>query len=185
MSSTEITSVDPAQEERNEIVEQLHGDPERQRLSFVEWFLQVDGQMDAAEARIKEQAERMLAYIKTRRAALHWKYGADFRQQVESDLSRQSGKKKSIDYLTGRAGFRTRPSKVIVGDKAKLTNWCAVNLPEAVPMRPELHVTPIKKYIEETGDVPPGCGWRQAERAFYPNVNAPALEEGGDEAGAE
>lgn len=167
MNEQEIQPIDA---ERAEIVEQLQADPRRGQMSFPEWFLAVDSELELAEQRIKEQAAKMIAFVQARRKALHWKCGQDFREAVDKDIVAQSSKKRSKDYLTGRAGYRTAPAKVLVLDSKKLIDWCALNLPEAVPMEPRLHLTPLKAYIESTGETPPGCDFRKPELRFYPSM---------------
>lgn len=167
----------PANPEMAAIIERYQSDPDRQNYTFQEWFLLMDGRLTLAAETIKAQAERMLAQVEAQRKALHWRYGPDFRTRVEADLQSHKGK-RSIDYLTGRAGFRKTPAKLVVTNAKELTDWAAVNCPDAVRMEPKLHVTPVRKMIESTGEEPPGCRYIPAQDRFYPTVYPPQIEEG-------
>lgn len=166
---SELGPVDPRAELAAEIAAQRDDS-----LGFPEWYLSEMGKCDFMELRIKEQAEKMLAEIDARRKALEWKYGQDFRAQVERDLAEKNrGKSKqarSVKYLTGTAGFRTTPPKLIVTNDKALMDWAAINVPEAVKLEPKLHLTPVKRYIESGGEQPPGCIYQGKGQRFYPTA---------------
>ena len=157
-------------DERAELAAELCEQREHD-LPLTVWYLKVLAECEFMEDRIKEQAEKMLSAITARRRALEWRFGREFREMVERDLAQQKGKKKrSVEYLTGRAGFRTLPGKVFVQNKEELVNWCAINLPKAVPMEPVLHVTPIMEHFDATGEIPPGCDILAKRDKFYPST---------------
>ena len=157
-------------DERAELAEEL-AEQRDESLSLAEWYLKVMGECDFVEQRIDEQAAKIKAQVAARRKALEWRFGRDFREQVERDLAQQKNKRKrSIDYITGRAGFRSVPAKVVVVNKDELMNWAAIHCPDAVPMEPVLHVTPILKHFEATGEEAPGCFIRQKFDKFYPGA---------------
>jgi len=161
-------------DERAEIAAELLATRRGSRLSLQEWYLEEMGKCDYAADRIREQADKMLKEIENRKKALEWRFGNEFRALVEQDLKeRNSGQGKpvrSVKYLTGTAGFRTTQPKLIVTNAKTLMDWAAINCPEAVKMEPKLHITPIKGYIEQNGDVPPGCDYRGKADKFYPTV---------------
>lgn len=164
-------------DERAEIVADLMSDPAREAMDFASWYLAVDNDCLAALERAKAQYEKIVAYYTNRRKALAFRFGQEFRVQVEADLAEQRKKdkrKKSVTYPTGTAGFRKAPMMVLIKDKKALMDWAGVNLPEAVPMEPRLHVTPLKEHFKKTGEEPPGCEIVGERESFFPAV--PRLE---------
>ena len=138
------------------------------------WYLGKFKDADAAEARVKEQYKVMLAQIDQVRKHLAWKYGDQFREAVEADLDAQGGKKRSVDYLQGRAGFRKGKTSIEVLDEKAAIEWCEKNCPEA--LSPKLaRKTPLAAMFEADGIVPDGCQVHPAEDRFYPAVPQPRL----------
>lgn len=131
-------------------------------------------EFEAVEEAIREQAKAMLGAIQSRRRALAWALGAKFKLAVETDLKRQTGKKKSVDYITGRAGFRATQPSLSILDEPALKDWCLNHCEAALELKIQ-RTTPIKEYIKKTGEVPPGAHWKDAEDRFYPSIDAEAL----------
>lgn len=171
METTELATQDERAELAAQMEQERRVDPHGMNLQ--EWYLAQEGRDDAMEALIKKQADRMLAAINARRRAREWRWGREFRARVEEDLAEQKGRKKSVNYITGTAGFRKVQGKVHIVDAAKLKDWAVANLPDALSL--DLHVTPIKKYIEDSGDIPPGAEWTPPADRFYPASSAPQL----------
>lgn len=183
MTTEPTTNLAPA-DERTELIEQMQNDPDRERMSFAEWFLHGENNDVAAIERVKAQADKLIAYFEARRRARQWRYGTEFRATVENDLAEQRKKdkrKKSVTYATGTAGFRKAPALVIVKDKKALMDWCGVNLPAAVPMEPHLHLTPIKEHFAKTGEIPDGCDVVEEREQFYPAFKLKELPNGAPE----
>lgn len=174
-TDTENTQALAPVDERAELAAEIAADPQRERMSFPEWYLAVLGNCDAAEERLREQYNRMRAAIDARRKALEWRFGSAFRAQVEADLAAQKGKKKSVSYLTGNAGFRKTRGRLIFKDGEALKVWCAENLPDGLKL--ELSKTAISEHIKVTGEVPPGAEWEPESDKFYPAVERPELTE--------
>lgn len=169
-----------AVDERVEIAEHLASERENAgETSLAQWYLSKLGECDAMEERVKEQATRILAGINARRRALEWKWGREFRAQVERDLANQKGKKKSVDYLTGRAGFRAAGERLVIKDAEALEKWCGENYPEGLKL--SLSASKIKEYIKESGEVPPGAEFVPKQERFYPSVENALLTEGDDD----
>lgn len=138
------------------------------------WYLGELTKIDAMAERIREQSARMLAQLETHRRALAFRYGAEFRAQVEADLAAQRGRKKSVDYPTGRAGFRQKPGKLTITDAKALSEWCAEHCMEAMELK-IARTTPIREHYERTGELPPGCVYTHPGDEFYPPLNLPRL----------
>lgn len=142
-------------------------------MTLPEWYLAQEAKDSAMEEMVRRQAERIIAGINARRKAREWRWGSEFRRQVEQDMANQKGKKKSVNYITGTAGFRMVPGKVHIIDAAALKDWAVANLPDALSL--DLHVTPIRKHIEESGEVPPGAEYTPPHDKFYPAAAGPML----------
>lgn len=169
-------------DERAEIAAELFEQRIGSELDLQTWYLQEMGKCEFMADRIKEQAEKMLREVESRKRALEWRFGQEFRALVEKDLEQKNqGKAKpvrSMKYLTGTAGFRTAPAKLIVLNAKALMDWASLHVPEAVKMEPKLHVTPIRAHIEATGEIVPGCDYRGKMDRFYPSAMNKELPDG-------
>jgi len=134
------------------------------------WFIQQDKDIDAFIATVKEQAGKLIKQAETRRKGLWWKWGDEFQSQVRKDLANQGGKKKSVDYLTGRAGVRTKSARteVVVLDAGRASLELDKVCPDAV--RYSVNKSEVLKYHNETGAEVPGIEFRDvpASESFYP-----------------
>ena len=145
-----------------------------------EWFLQKLAEIEAAEAAIKEHADALLHQAATRRSALWWKWGAAFEARVRSDIDAQGGKKKSMTYATGKAGYRSvggQPTIEIV-DEDKAVAAAESACPGAVKVRKTLLKSEVLKYVQATGDELPGTRFftPPIEERFFPKREQPLLE---------
>jgi len=147
--------------------------------NLAEWAVGILHQLDAAEDDVKERAKAHLAYLlsecKGRRAGLLWKYGQAIRQQIEAELT--GGKRKSVTYATGKAGFRTVPGRktLVLDDEAKAIQWAQENGPSLV--RRSLDLAGLRHFVENCESPPPGCHWETTEpreNFFVGPVTVPA-----------
>lgn len=155
---------------------------QRGRENLPTWFLGQQAMLDALAERVKEQSAVMLRQIETRRRALNWKWGLEFSRQVADDLAAEKGKRKSVDYATGRAGFRATPGKLTIVDAEQLRAWCEAHYMDGLKL--EISKSAIDRYFKDTGEVPPGCHYSPPGDRFYPSVEVPVLareEAHGDE----
>ena len=135
-----------------------------------EWYLGQCAQLDALEAVIKEQYQARLADVQRRRRALAWRWGVQFREAVERDLQQQQGKKRSVNYSTGRAGFRKSRLSLEIADEQMAVEWAVVHKPQAV--KRTVSRTVLKEHLEQTGERPIGVIVHPAgDDRFYPAVN--------------
>lgn len=142
------------------------------------WYLGKLAELEALRDALRKQFQLLSAHINHRERALHWKLGAKFQLAVEMDLRRQNagGKrpKKSVDYLTGRAGFRAGSPSLVIVDEALLRAWCVEHCEGALELKVQ-RTTPIKDYVKKTGECPPGAEWREGSETFYPRIDDKAL----------
>ena len=141
-----------------------------------EWFLGQQAQIDAMRETIKKQSELMHFHLAAQEKALKWKWGTRFQEIVDRKLSDQKGKKKSVDFLTGKAGYRVKAAKITIIDRAEIKAWCEEHCLDALELVVQ-RTTPLKEYIESTGEVPPGVEYTPKRDAFFPALLHPSLEE--------
>lgn len=173
---TEITKPDP---EYLAVCEQLQADIEaadRNKMDWLpNWYLGLLADIDHRRELIKQMAAEMQRELDRRESALAWKFGQQFKQQVLEDLAKQKGKTKSVKYLLGKAGLRTIADKMVVRDEQAVLEWARKNCPEAVKIVESLLITPLKKLLEDTGELAPGCEIHEGYEKFYPEVEPARL----------
>ena len=103
-------------------------------LSDMEWII---GKVMAAETEartIRDRAERLAGLRDAQAAWWRQRYEPELRAIVSAELVAQRGKKRSVDVLTGTAGFRAKAAKIVVDkdQEAAALEWVKANLPDAV-----------------------------------------------------
>ena len=141
-----------------------------------DWYLGQEAQIDAMEQKVREQSNVLLRHLDSQKKALKWKWGAQFQVIVDQKLAEQKGKKKSVDFLTGKAGYRVKPAKITITDRAAIKAWCEEHCLDALELVVQ-RTTPIREHIESTGEVPPGVEHTPKHDAFFPALLHPSLEE--------
>jgi len=92
-----------------------------------DWVSRELCELDALEAAHKEQAKRRSAQLKARRRALE-----AYLPEIEAATRRLlTGKRKSVDFAFGRAGFRSS-RKVEVIDATEAMIWADEHCPDAI-----------------------------------------------------
>ena len=143
---------------------------------LAEWYLGQQAQIDAMREQVKKQQEVIFRHLMTQENALKYRWGAQFQEIVDRKLSEQTGKKKSVDFLTGKAGYRVKPAKITIKDRAEIKAWCEEHCLDALELVVQ-RTTPLKEHIESTGEVPPGVEYTPKRDAFFPALLHPSLEE--------
>jgi len=163
-------------------------------LSFLpEWFLGKIQRMSAARDEIKKRSKELLAHIDAEERALFFRWGEEFRKQVDN-LIAQKGKGKQVKLLTGTAGYRTSGAGIEIIDKEKAIAWALDHLTHAELLAaiPSLNKTPFAEKVQraevvntDTGEVnmevrfvPPGCEVVEKHESFFPAAPKKALPEG-------
>ena len=154
-------------------------DPNAPMAWLPQWYLGELAALKAAKDVLTVQYNKMLAQIAAREKALDWKWGRDFQAQVQRDLDVQPGKKRSVDYLTGRAGFRKSGggAKLLVSNEVRALNAAHDAYPELLSEK--LDRKAVKQHLEQGGELP-GATLVQtdAKNNFFPSVTQPLLEQG-------
>ena len=157
---------------------QYSSDPE---VWLPEFYLRKEAEITALEKKIREQSKLMLSALKSRRNGLAWKFGSLFEDIVRRQLVDQGGKKKSITFFSGRAGYRSKKATVQVTDEEALIQWFRLQ-PEAIRLELEkcfdikfARKTPLTEYVLGSGDIPDGVEFVDAHESFYPDIKHPEL----------
>lgn len=94
---------------------------------FCNWYLRILNQAKADEKKVEEMSAIMLQEISSRRKALQYAHGQEFRNRITAKVETQTGKKKSVNFLMGTAGFRTTPESIVFTDVEKAKLWAIEN----------------------------------------------------------
>jgi len=160
-------------------------EPQEDGLAWLpEWFLGKRGRFADARKAITERYRQYIAHIDAEERALWYRWGDDFYMVVGEDLDRQGGKKKSVKYLTGQAGYRKTKGSLEIVDMQAAKRWAAEHLSHAqlVAAISSLNKTQLLEAVEweeevdpETGEVfvrptnvPDGCTLTPPGDTFYP-----------------
>ena len=171
---SELAIIDQQDQERfaleSEIIDATTGG----ELSMVEWYLRVFAENKDTEKRVKEQYHKIIAQLKARRASLTRFASREVERVVTSELESAHGKKRSIDTLYGRTGFRSTKGSVKVIDSELFLDWLDSQpieirgkLDECID-RKVSRTASIRNYIEDTGDLPDGVHFTPPSQKFYP-----------------
>lgn len=183
METTALTTVDQAFAELGEMLEAdaKHAEKQYEEAGvdwLPNWFLGKKAELDAARERIKEQAAVMLRQIDGVEKALWWHYGVDFMSQVSRDINAQDGKKRSMDYHHGRAGYRKVSSKptVVIDDSEKAVAYAMVSLADDA-VKQTVSTKAVLDHFKATGEELPGTHIEQTEEkdSFFPKNPAGML----------
>lgn len=75
-------------------------------------------------------------------------------------------KGRTIRLPVGKLSFRTVPGGPRVTDEAAALEWARQYLPAAVQVREKVLATPIKEYVEQTGEAVPGVEMVESRETF-------------------
>lgn len=145
-----------------------------------EWTLNRLGQIESARQAIKSRFAELMSDLDKEQAGLLTYYKNIVRHETDLLLKSQRGKKKSVKFLTGTAGYRSTKGTFVINDFDKANRWAYDNLPfkdylEAVAGANlefvKRSLTPIELYhattklntsqmnevLEKTGELADGC----------------------------
>ncbi len=133
------------------------------------WYVGRDKQSDEAIATIKEQAARMIRAIEARRRGMIYAFGAKVKATIDRMLHSQGGKKKSVNLLTGRAGYRASPERLQIVDADRVLLWAEKCCPQAI--KRSVSMSAINEHFKATGEIPDGVIHVESHENFYPPVS--------------
>lgn len=148
---------------------------ERTRL---EWAAgQVDQQVREIKAWVDSIAEQHRGRIQNQINQLNIRFGEDFQQAVTADLKAQGGKKKSFDYILGKAGWRKGKDTIDVADEKKAIAHAEMHHPQCV--KSKLDKAAMKAlYNDGKGELLDGTSFKPGRQEFFPNVEGKPLPPG-------
>lgn len=138
------------------------------------WFLKRHGHVAGERATLMSQYRKKMAVLDAIDKHMSHRWHKTLSEVVAEDISQQEGKKKSFDYLEGRAGFRML-TKCDVHDEEEAKQWASEHCPDAIKVTENLRVSylpsrevgPAKK--REYVDVPGVRRWK--EEKFFAKGN--------------
>lgn len=141
------------------------------------WYLGKLNTIEALEAVLKHQYAIMLRELAARKRLLEYSWFEPFKLAVELDLDKpENAKKKSVNYLQGRAGNRASKQSLVVVDESKAIDWALANdCQDAVDIKLARKKPLLEKYLAD-GVKPDGCEIVEATEKFFPSIEKPALE---------
>lgn len=169
---------------------------------FCNWYLKQVNYNKTDREKVAEMSAVMLREIDAREKALQYVHGQDFRNRVGNKIKQQPGKKKSVNFLMGTAGFRAGRESLAVNDMERLAKWLHQKDNEELALEcvndvkltettikilwatigeiwsqavAGVRKTPLIKYLKQTGDTPEGCELMAPQESFYPWTKTPAL----------
>lgn len=148
-----------------------------QEYSFQNRYLAEFNSIEACKSALKHQYGVMLKELAARKTVLQYHWHDAFKQAVKEDLAKpENSKKKSVNYLQGRAGYRKSKLHLLVNDEAAAIDWALENDCEgAVDTTLRYKILLLEKY-QADGKVPDGCDVIQPKESFFPMAARPVLE---------
>ena len=136
----------------------------------------------AAEVRRAENEERWLLT----------RFGGELQEWVRRQLGANRNRQRSLKLPAGQVGFRTTPRGLTIVDESVLAQWCRRSLTDALRLRVEgrgesacllldligesrphfevhegVSASEVKRWLDATGELPPGAVVAGPEERFY------------------
>ena len=143
--------------------EARRGDPLPDWLA--DWYSRRFAELEGARAALDAAYHRSSRQIKAEMKSLEYRWGPQFRSEIERLIRDQSGAKKSVNLGYGPAGFRT-VNWIEVLDEPAAIAWAREHARPAVKVRVEVS---LRKSSLPKGEAVPGVALRTREQ-FYPTV---------------
>ena len=135
--------------------------PDEEGLTWLpEWYLGRLGRIGDARKAVKQRYREMMDHMDAEERALDYRWGPQFKEEVDRALAQQGGKKKSVKFLTGQAGYRANKGSIEIADMQAAKVWAADNLPHArlVEAISGLNKTPLVEAVRWSESVDPDTG---------------------------
>lgn len=132
-----------------------------------DWLVRKLVEADAHIARVKLQAQREICRTEREKAFLLFRFGRPLETWAQKELAKHKGRRKSLLLLSGTVGFRTLKAKLVLDDEAKAVAWAKRHCRSAVVIIERLSKTTLNQHVANTGEVPNGAHWEQAQEKFF------------------
>ena len=166
-----------------------------------EFTLKRLGQIDTTRQAIKNRFDELMTDLDKEKAHLLSYYKDVVQHETDKLLDAQRGKKKSVKFLTGTAGYRSSKGRFVITDLTKAKLWAYNNLaPEAFEaavsavdlertkknlspvelydVATKLNTGPLRDVMEKTGEMADGCEMVGGGETFYLKPATLKLQEG-------
>ncbi|WP_394796975.1 host-nuclease inhibitor Gam family protein [Armatimonas sp.] len=149
-----------------------------------EWYLRKLANIEAERQRIEAQAALMLRQLETDRNGLTGRYQSQFENLVRIELEASKGKRKSVTFFNGTAGFRTVASRLVIESEADALTTARLVAPATITTEAverfdkaafRAHAA---EHFETTGEILPGFTRTEERQEF--SVKFPTSKEKGD-----
>jgi len=144
----------------NEQDEDFHITSEDKADWVIKKITGVDDEID----RLEEQHRRRVKQLENEKQFFKERFGKELKAFVRANLD---GRKKSIDFVHGRAGFRKSRETIEIVDKEANLDWAKENCPDALREKEWTIKTPQIKLMKETGEMPDGTALKPAKDRFF------------------
>ena len=148
-----------------------------------EWYLRKLANLEAERQRIEAQAALMLCQLETDRNSLTTRFQSQFENLVRAELEAAKGKRKSITFFNGTAGFRTVASRLVIESEADALTTARLVAPATITSETverfdkaafRAHAA---AHLEATGELLPGFTRTEERQEFgikFPGTGGPA-----------
>lgn len=123
------------------------------------WLIRKITELRARQARMRDTKSAADAEIRSAKKSetfLLERFGAELEAWMRPQLSER---KKSVQLLEGRVGFRKRAAHIFVTDEEAAIAWAREFAPELVNVSFSLRKADLQTQFEQSGEVPPGCAF--------------------------
>lgn len=132
--------------------------------SKADWVIKKITAVDDEIDRLEEQHRRRVKQLENEKTFFEERFSRELEAFVKANLD---GRKKSIDFPHGRAGFRKSRETIEIVDKDRNLEWAKKNCPNAVRKREYTTKTEQVKHLKETGELPVGCELKPSQNRFF------------------
>jgi len=92
-----------------------------------------------------------------REAWLMHRFAGQLELWMRAELSKQYGKRRSIQLPAGVVGLRMQATKLVVVDDRALISWCRAELPAAIKTAEHILKSEVAAHVKASGEIPPGA----------------------------
>jgi hypothetical protein len=119
------------------------------------------------QARTTEWYEAETRRSQRREEWLMYRFAGQLEQWMRAELTKQYGKRRSLQLPAGVIGLKTQPTKIVVVDERALTTWCRAELPAAIKSVEHILKSEVAAHVRASGEIPPGAEIAGGGERFY------------------
>jgi len=153
-----------------------------------DWAVSLLADLEAKEARITAQYQKMRDQLQTDKNAWHARFASELEHFARIELERTKGKRKSLTLFNGTLAFRTVPPRLSVADEAEAMRVARLECPAAIVTIPATEKLDkrflgeyAKKKLETEGVILEGFELSESREAFDVKLPKAGSGEGAEE----